>query len=87
MSEKVLDVHLMQNPTLEHYTSYKASELKTIVLALEELQLNTNGCSLNAIREKYRQQKVIVCRVGLREKVYFSHTVVELLIFPVVCIS
>ncbi|KAL4281392.1 hypothetical protein GQ457_03G045460 [Hibiscus cannabinus] len=45
------------NPTLEHYTSYKASELKTTVLALEDLQLNTNGCSLNAIREKYRQQK------------------------------
>ncbi|XVF34439.1 hypothetical protein REPUB_Repub18cG0059200 [Reevesia pubescens] len=45
------------NPTLEHYTNYKASELKTTVLALEDLQLNTNGCSLNAIREKYRQQK------------------------------
>ncbi|XP_039027348.1 cyclin-A2-4-like [Hibiscus syriacus] len=46
------------NPTLEHYTSYKASELKTSVLALEELQLNTNGCSLNSFRDKYRQQKV-----------------------------
>ncbi|XP_038695641.1 cyclin-A2-2-like isoform X2 [Tripterygium wilfordii] len=45
------------NPTLEHYTSYKASELKPAVLELEDLQLNTNGCSLNAIREKYRQQK------------------------------
>ncbi|KAF5743281.1 Mitotic-like cyclin 3B from [Tripterygium wilfordii] len=45
------------NPTLEHYTSYKASELKTTVLELRDLQLNTNGCSLNAIREKYRQQK------------------------------
>ncbi|XVE98535.1 hypothetical protein REPUB_Repub03eG0114100 [Reevesia pubescens] len=45
------------NPTLEHYTSYKASELKTTVLALEDLLLNTKGCSLNAIREKYRQQK------------------------------
>ncbi|KAG2691593.1 hypothetical protein I3843_08G015900 [Carya illinoinensis] len=45
------------NPTLEHYTSYNASELKTTILALEDLQLNTNGCSLNAIREKYRQQK------------------------------
>ncbi|XVE71611.1 hypothetical protein DITRI_Ditri10aG0165000 [Diplodiscus trichospermus] len=45
------------NPTLEHYTSYKASELKTTVLALEDLQLNTNGCSLNATCEKYRQQK------------------------------
>ncbi|XP_022731404.1 cyclin-A2-2 [Durio zibethinus] len=45
------------NPTLEHYTSYKASELKTTVLAMEDLQLNTNGCSLNAIREKYKQPK------------------------------
>ncbi|OMO80516.1 hypothetical protein COLO4_24050 [Corchorus olitorius] len=45
------------NPTLEHYTRYKASELKSTVLALEDLQLNTSGCSLNAIREKYRQQK------------------------------
>ncbi|KAJ1411007.1 Cyclin-like [Sesbania bispinosa] len=45
------------NPTLEHYTNYKASQLKTVVLALEDLQLNTKGCSLNAIREKYKQQK------------------------------
>lgn len=45
------------NVTLEHYTSYKASELKTTVLALEDLQLNTSGCSLHAIREKYRQEK------------------------------
>ncbi|EEF45957.1 cyclin A, putative [Ricinus communis] len=46
------------NPTLEHYTSYDSSELKTTVLALEDLQLNTKGCSLNAIREKYRQQEI-----------------------------
>ncbi|XP_059461763.1 cyclin-A2-3-like [Corylus avellana] len=45
------------NPTLEHYTSYKASDLKTIVLAIQALQLNTNGCSLSVIRMKYRQQK------------------------------
>ncbi|KDP37173.1 hypothetical protein JCGZ_06229 [Jatropha curcas] len=45
------------NPTLEHYTSYKASDIKTTVLALQDLQLNTNGCPLNAIRMKYRQQK------------------------------
>ncbi|KAE8665348.1 Cyclin-A2-2 [Hibiscus syriacus] len=45
------------NPTLEHYTNYKVSELKATILALEDLQLNTNGCSLNAIREKYKQQK------------------------------
>ncbi|KAK8595736.1 hypothetical protein V6N12_064247 [Hibiscus sabdariffa] len=45
------------NPTLEHYTSYKASQLKATVLALEDLQLNTNGCTLSAVRDKYRQQK------------------------------
>ncbi|XP_040870487.1 mitotic cyclin a2-type isoform X3 [Glycine max] len=45
------------NPTLEHYTKYKASDLKTVVLALQDLQLNTKGCFLNAVREKYKQQK------------------------------
>ncbi|KAK4747053.1 hypothetical protein SAY87_026090 [Trapa incisa] len=44
------------NPTLEHYTNYKARELKTTVLAMEHLQLNTSACTLNAIRVKYRQQ-------------------------------
>ncbi|CAK8568692.1 unnamed protein product [Lathyrus sativus] len=44
-------------PTLEHYTNCKASELKTVVLAMKDLQLNTKGCSLNAIREKYKQEK------------------------------
>ncbi|KAL4386051.1 hypothetical protein GQ457_09G007640 [Hibiscus cannabinus] len=48
------------NPTLEHYTAYDASDLKTTVLALQDLQLNTNCCPLTAIRVKYRQQKVIV---------------------------
>uniref|UniRef100_A0A2N9I3W3 Uncharacterized protein n=1 Tax=Fagus sylvatica TaxID=28930 RepID=A0A2N9I3W3_FAGSY len=45
------------NPTLEHYTSYTTSDLKTTVLALQDLQLNTTGCPLSAIRMKYRQQK------------------------------
>ncbi|CAN7041929.1 unnamed protein product [Brassica rapa subsp. trilocularis] len=45
------------NPTLEHYTTYKASDLKTCVQALQELQLNTKGCPLNSIRMKYRQAK------------------------------
>lgn len=48
----------MQNLTLEHYTSYKASDLKATVLTLQELQMNSKNCPLNAIREKYRQQKV-----------------------------
>ncbi|XP_044485485.1 cyclin-A2-4-like isoform X3 [Mangifera indica] len=45
------------NTTLEHYTSYKASDLKMTVFALQELQMNTNCCPLNAIRMKYQQQK------------------------------
>ncbi|KAH9714711.1 cyclin-A2-4 [Citrus sinensis] len=45
------------NATLEHYTSYKASDLKVSAFALQDLQLNTNGCPLNAIRMKYRQEK------------------------------
>lgn len=45
------------NPTLEHYTSYKASDLKNPVFALHDLQLNTVDCPLASIRTKYRQQK------------------------------
>uniref|UniRef100_A0A5B7AZV4 Putative cyclin-A2-4-like n=1 Tax=Davidia involucrata TaxID=16924 RepID=A0A5B7AZV4_DAVIN len=45
------------NPTLEHYTNYKPSDLKITIIALQNLQLNTNGCPLNAIRAKYRQDK------------------------------
>ncbi|KAL9304486.1 hypothetical protein ACSQ67_021749 [Phaseolus vulgaris] len=45
------------NPTLQHYASYKASDLKTTVLALQDLQLNTDDCPLTAIRTKYRQDK------------------------------
>ncbi|WJX09869.1 hypothetical protein P8452_00657 [Trifolium repens] len=45
------------NPTLEHYTNYKASELKTTVLALLDLQLNTKGCCLAGVHDKYNQQK------------------------------
>ncbi|PHU24399.1 Cyclin-A2-1 [Capsicum chinense] len=45
------------SPTLEHYTYYKAQDLKTTVLALQGLQLNTSNCLLNAIRAKYRQDK------------------------------
>ncbi|KAF3496687.1 hypothetical protein DY000_02057610 [Brassica cretica] len=48
---------LPSNLTLEHYTTYKASELKASVHALQDLQLNTKGCPLSAIRMKYRQEK------------------------------
>ncbi|PWZ22541.1 hypothetical protein Zm00014a_036695 [Zea mays] len=45
------------NQTLEHYTSYKCSDIQLCVCALRELQHNTSNCPLNAIREKYRHQK------------------------------
>ncbi|KAK9698060.1 hypothetical protein RND81_08G079800 [Saponaria officinalis] len=45
------------NPTLEHYTGYKATELKVSVTAMHDLQLNTSSSSLNAIREKFRHEK------------------------------
>ncbi|KAK4422305.1 Cyclin-A2-1 [Sesamum alatum] len=45
------------NPTLERYTRYKTSELENTVLELQDLQSNTTGCMLNAIREKYKQSK------------------------------
>ncbi|CAI9289086.1 unnamed protein product [Lactuca saligna] len=44
------------NPTLEHYTNYKASDLKATVFALQGIQLN-NSPRLLAIRQKYRQKQ------------------------------
>ncbi|XP_074280489.1 cyclin-A2-2-like isoform X2 [Silene latifolia] len=45
------------NATLEHYTGYNATELKATVVAMQDLQLNTSQSALNAIREKYRNEK------------------------------
>ncbi|XP_054783221.1 cyclin-A2-4 [Prosopis cineraria] len=45
------------NPTLEHYSRYTASDLKSTIIALQDLQMNTEGCPLSAIRMKYRQDK------------------------------
>ena len=59
---------ILQNPTLEHYTNYKASELKATVLALDDLQLNTKSCSLTAIHEKYKLQKVLPQSLNIGEK-------------------
>ncbi|MFS8003118.1 putative cyclin domain-containing protein [Helianthus anomalus] len=44
------------NPTLEHYTNYKASKLTETVLALQDIQLNKEA-TLHAIRQKYMQNK------------------------------
>ncbi|XP_077225298.1 cyclin-A2-4-like [Tasmannia lanceolata] len=45
------------NLTLEHYTTYKALDLKATVIEMQDLQMNSKGCPLHAIREKYRQHK------------------------------
>ncbi|KAK8496881.1 hypothetical protein V6N12_072493 [Hibiscus sabdariffa] len=51
------------NSTLEHYTAYKASHLRTTVAALQDLQLNTKRCPLTAIRIKYAQPKMLTDEV------------------------
>jgi cyclin A len=45
------------NPTLAHYTGYKASQLKECVMAIYNVQMNRKGSTLVAIREKYQQHK------------------------------
>ncbi|KAE8724517.1 Cyclin-A2-1 [Hibiscus syriacus] len=45
------------NSTIEHYTAYNASHIRTTVVALQDLQWNTKGCPLTAIRTKYKQPK------------------------------
>ncbi|KAM0933400.1 putative cyclin domain-containing protein [Dioscorea sansibarensis] len=55
----ILYMHsLVQNPTLQHYTSYKSVDLKPAVLEMQVLQTNSKNCSLKAIHEKYKQPKV-----------------------------
>ncbi|KAL4583933.1 hypothetical protein LXL04_008519 [Taraxacum kok-saghyz] len=49
--------HHPWNDTLQHYTSYKPSDLKNTVLALHGIKLSDNSSPLNAIRSKYRQDK------------------------------
>lgn len=67
-------LNFYQNPTLEHYTSYKASDLRTAVVALQNLQLNTSGCPLSAIRMKYRHEKVSKSIYASKEKLTLAHT-------------
>lgn len=61
----------LQNPTLEHYTSYKASDLTPVVLAMQDLQTNLRNCPLNSVREKYKQQKVFNISTALNKTSYF----------------
>ncbi|XP_077216420.1 cyclin-A3-1-like [Tasmannia lanceolata] len=43
--------------TLQHYSRYRPSELKDCVHAIHDLQLNTKGSPLVAVRDKYKQHK------------------------------
>ncbi|KAD6795321.1 hypothetical protein E3N88_06217 [Mikania micrantha] len=42
---------------MQHYSGYKAGDLKDCVLAIHDLQLSRRSSSSQAIREKYSQQK------------------------------
>lgn len=44
---------------LQQYSGYKAADLKECVLILHDLQLSRRGGSLVAVRDKYKQHKVI----------------------------
>lgn len=54
----LLSYFIFQNSTLEHYTCYKASELKTVVLAIRELKKKSENFPLHAIHNKYMLLKV-----------------------------
>lgn len=45
---------------LQRYSGYKASDLKECVLILHDLQLSRRGGSLVAVRDKYKQHKVLI---------------------------
>ncbi|CAA0810615.1 Unknown protein [Striga hermonthica] len=45
------------NRTLEYYTRHKTSELKTVVLELQNLQLNPSGNMSGAVRLKYKHSR------------------------------
>uniref|UniRef100_A0A0D3CYF0 RRM domain-containing protein n=1 Tax=Brassica oleracea var. oleracea TaxID=109376 RepID=A0A0D3CYF0_BRAOL len=73
-----MDAITIQNPTLKHYTRYETHALKNTVLALEEdsfaydLQLNTSGSTLVAIRKKYNQEKFGSTEMNRIQKVAFQ---------------
>ncbi|GFP83925.1 putative cyclin-a3-1 [Phtheirospermum japonicum] len=45
------------NSALQRQTGYKASDLQECVLIIHDLQLSKKGCSLVAVRDKYKQHK------------------------------
>lgn len=57
--------HILQCLALQRYSGYRPSELKECILAIHDLQLNRKGSSLQAIRDKYKQHKVLRLHISL----------------------
>jgi cyclin A len=51
----------LQTSSLSDSLGYKSDELEECVLILHDLYLSRRAASLKAVREKYKQHKVIVC--------------------------
>jgi hypothetical protein len=51
---------LLQTSSLSDNLGYKSDELEECVLILHDLYLSRKAASLKAVREKYKQHKVIV---------------------------
>jgi len=51
--------NLLQTPSLSECSGYKPAELKECVLILHDLYLLRKAASFKAVRDKYKQKKVI----------------------------
>lgn len=49
----------LQTASLQRYSGYKPSEIEGCVLVLHDLYLSRRGGNLQAVREKYKQHKVL----------------------------
>jgi cyclin A len=50
----------LQSKKLQSVTGYRASELKDCITTIHDLQLSRKGQSWNAVRDKYKQHRVII---------------------------
>jgi len=57
--EDVAKLFFLQNLALHQLTRYKPADFKECVLNIHDLYLSRRGTSLQAVREKYKQHKVI----------------------------
>jgi len=57
--EDVAKICFLQNSALHQLTRYKPADFKECVLNIHDLYLSRKGPSLQAVREKYKQHKVM----------------------------